>query len=337
MHGPKSQAGADLQQSLLAAADGVGLDVVTGASVEDLYARADGTVTGLSFRRRDGVLEMVGCDVLILACNGFGGDPDKVRHYIPEMADADYCGHAANTGDAATWGQALGAAVADMGSYQGHGSVAHPHGLPLTWAVITQGGFQINRDGVRFANEMRGYSEHAEEVTKQPGRIAWDIFDQRCEVPALAFQDYREIKALGSVKTADTIEALAALTGVPAATLAETFAQVERYRIGAAADPFGRDFTSQPGLARPYLACQISGALFHTQGGLVIDTQARVLGTNGRTLPNLLAGGGAARGLSGPSSWGYLSGNGLLAATMLGRLAGLTAARLTEDVTDHSR
>jgi fumarate reductase flavoprotein subunit len=45
-------------------------------------------------------------------------------------------------------------------------------------------------------------------------------------------------------------------------------------------------------------------------------------------LPNLFAGGGAARGLSGPSRWGYLSGNGLLTATVLGRAAGLGAAAL---------
>jgi fumarate reductase flavoprotein subunit len=54
------------------------------------------------------------------------------------------------------------------------------------------------------------------------------------------------------------------------------------------------------------------------------------LKTDGTPLPNLFAGGGAARGLSGPSSWGYMSGNGLLSAIVLGRLAGLSAARLLE-------
>lgn len=328
MHGPKTQSGADLEQFLLAAAETAGIDILTGASVEDLYARPDGTITGVAFRRPDGAVETVGCEALILACNGFGGDSAKVRHYIPEMAEADYCGHASNTGDCVDWGSALGATLDDMGSYQGHGSVAHPHGLPLTWAVITQGGFQVNRDGTRFANEMRGYSEHAEEVIKQPGRFAWDIYDARCERPALGFHDYREIKSLGAVKSADTIEALARITDVPLDALRETFMLVDRYRARAEADPFGRDFSAQPSLAPPYLACRISGALFHTQGGLAIDTDARVLGKDGAPLPNLLAGGGAARGLSGPASWGYLSGNGLLAATMLGRLAGLTAGRL---------
>ena len=67
----------------------------------------------------------------------------------------------------------------------------------------------------------------------------------------------------------------------------------------------------------------MTGALFHTQGGLVVDTEARVLRKGTRqALPNLFAGGGAARGLTGPSCWGYTSGVGLMTATTLGRLAG---------------
>jgi fumarate reductase flavoprotein subunit len=46
-------------------------------------------------------------------------------------------------------------------------------------------------------------------------------------------------------------------------------------------------------------------------------------------LPNLFAGGGAARGISGPTVDGYLSGNGLLAAVALGRAAGTSAARMS--------
>ena len=43
--------------------------------------------------------------------------------------------------------------------------------------------------------------------------------------------------------------------------------------------------------------------------------------------PNLFAGGGAAQGVSGPAVWGYLSGNGLLTAITLGRLAGEHAGK----------
>jgi fumarate reductase flavoprotein subunit len=44
---------------------------------------------------------------------------------------------------------------------------------------------------------------------------------------------------------------------------------------------------------------KVTGALFHTQGGLVVDTAARVLRADGTPVPNLYAGGGTAAGLSG--------------------------------------
>ena len=91
---------------------------------------------------------------------------------------------------------------------------------------------------------------------------------------------------------------------------------------------FGRDFTSKPALQVPYYAVKVTGALFHTQGGLAIDAQARVLKSDGTLFPNLYAGGGAARGLSGAHVWGYLSGNGLLSAVAGGAIAAHTAAQL---------
>jgi fumarate reductase flavoprotein subunit len=67
--------------------------------------------------------------------------------------------------------------------------------------------------------------------------------------------------------------------------------------------------------------------LFHTQGGLKVDEDARVLRHDGTAVPNLFAGGGAAAGISGRrGAAGYASGNGLLTALGLGRQAGLTAA-----------
>ncbi|HZG28750.1 MAG TPA: FAD-dependent oxidoreductase [Ensifer sp.] len=332
MHGPKSRTGADLEQSLLAAVSNAGIDLVTGASVEDLFADETGRIRGVRFRRPDGAAEVLGCRALVLACCGFAGDPDMVRRYIPEIADAECCGHLSNTGDAVKWGLELGAGVADMGAYQGHGSVAHPHSLPLTWAVITKGGVLINSEGQRFSNEMRGYSEHGAEVAAQPGHVAWDIFGEAGHAEAMGFHDFREISKLGAVKKAGSLEELALLTGLPLHRLQAEFAEIEKATQARATDRFGRRFGFEDVLRPPYYAVKVNGALFHTQGGLIIDAEARVLREDGSPLPNLLAGGGAARGVSGDSNYGYLSGNGLLTATTFGRLAGLSAARIAAEV-----
>jgi len=81
-------------------------------------------------------------------------------------------------------------------------------------------------------------------------------------------------------------------------------------------------------LKPPYYTVRVTCAIFHTQGGLAVNDEARVLKKDGTPLPNLFAGGGAAQGVSGPAVWGYLSGNGLLTAFTLGRIAGSCAAQL---------
>ena len=251
-----------------------------------------------------------------------------VQAHIPDMAGALYFGHQGNQGDAIIWGQALGAATRHLGSYQGHGSVADPHGILISWALMMQGGLQINRDGKRFSNEHHGYSEQARRVIAQPGGIAWNLFDARLLQLGREFEDFRQAEALGAIQPAQTISALAQMMSVPVAQLTETLAQVAHYASGTDHDFFGRDFSKTPVLEPPYYALKVTGALFHTQGGLAVDGEARVLRHDGTALPNLLAGGGAACGVSGSHDWGYLSGNGLLTAATLGYRAGVTAAKL---------
>ncbi|MDP6564446.1 MAG: FAD-dependent oxidoreductase [Alphaproteobacteria bacterium] len=328
MHAPPSRQGADLMGGLLRAGAEAGIDLLTDAHVNALFADPDGRVRGLQIERPDGGGEKIGCGALILACNGFGGNAAMIRQHIPEMVEASYFGHAGNQGDAVIWGQALGAAIRHMGAYQGHGSVAAPHNILITWALMMNGGIQINRDGRRFADEHRGYSEQAVDVLAQPDGIAWQVFDDRLLALGREFEDFRQAEAAGALRHGDDENALAATIGVPAMALAKTLAECRKWAAGKAYDPLGRDFSSQPALAPPYHAIKVSGALFHTQGGLVIDPLARVLRPDGTALPNLFAGGGAACGVSGSRVWGYLSGNGLLTAVGLGRLAGQTAAAL---------
>jgi fumarate reductase flavoprotein subunit len=209
-----------------------------------------------------------------------------------------------------------------LSGYQGHGSVATPHNILITWAAIMEGGFQVNRDGERFSNEARGYSEAAAEVLRQPGGIAFDIFDARIAGIARQFEDFKNAEKAGAVIGADSIAALAARIGVPADALQSEFDAIE---LGKP-DRFGR--VIEKPLAAPFCAIKVTGALFHTQGGLAIDSQARVLQRNGRPFPNLFAAGGAAVGVSGAQASGYLSGNGLLTAAVFGRIAGASAAKL---------
>ena len=321
MHGLPSRSGEALIDALRSAVEGAGIDILCDARVTTLLAQ-DGRIHGVGFTRPDGTTEALGCDRLVLACNGYGGNPALVSRYMPDIADALYFGHPGNQGEAMEWGKALGARIVHPGAYQGHGNVAHPHGILITWAVITEGGFQVNRHGTRFWNEAQGYSEAARAVLAQPGGEAFTIFDDRIAGIARQFADFRNAEAQGAIQQAETARDLAAQMGLPAAALEASLDGVEAAKRGAK-DPFGRTLAGAAALSPPYCAVRVTGALFHTQGGLAVDAQARVCRAEGGVFPNLFASGGAACGVSGAGDAGYLSGNGLLAAVTLGRLAGM--------------
>ncbi len=327
MHAPPSRQGLDLIGNLASAAENSSIDILTEAHVTDLFQNGN-QIIGLKLQRPDGSTETVGCNALILACNGYGGNAEMVRRYIPEMANATYFGHPGNQGDAVNWGRALGAETRHLGSFQGHGSVAHPHGILITWALMTEGGILVNSSGKRFTNEHDGYSEQAKRVLAQKDGLAWNIFDQRLHSLGLEFGEYREANKLGAIKSASSIEELAATLGLPEIELAATVNECTKLSKGKMADPFGRNFTTKANLTPPYCGIRVTGALFHTQGGLAVNEHAYVLRKNGIPFANLFASGGAAAGISGSSDWGYLSGNGLLSAVSLGRIAGLEATDL---------
>jgi fumarate reductase flavoprotein subunit len=328
MHGLPSRSGAELVDRLNRTAEQAAITIVTDATVSALFADDKGAIRGLEITRPDGSCDRVGCDALVLACNGYGGAPDLVAKYIPEMRTAQYFGHPGNRGDAVLWGQALGAKLCNMSGYQGHGSVAQPHAVLITWAVIMEGGFQVNVLGRRFSNESLGYSEQAAVVLIQPEGMAFDIFDERIAAIARQFEDFRQAEAGRAVISAASIEELAERLKLPPAALRETFREVENAKDGSVADPFGRAFAGVAHLSPPFKAVRVTGTLFHTQGGLAVDVTARVLNESDAPLPNLFAGGGAAAGVSGSVASGYLSGNGLLTATVLGRISGASAAKL---------
>ncbi len=327
MHGLSTRTGRELIDRLRNAAEANDIVILTERVAERLLVGANGRIAGIEIARADGVSERIGCDALILACNGYGGNPDLVRRFIPEMADALYFGHPGNRGDAVLWGEALGASLTHLGAYQGHGSVATPHNILITWAAIMQGGIQINAEGRRFCDESRGYSEEAAEVLRQPGGIAWDVFDERIAGVGRQFEDFRAAERAGAILSADTVDALAQAMHVPSEVFSAEWKEVEDLKSRSEQDRFGRRFALDQKCSAPFRAVKVTGALFHTQGGLAIDASARVRRKAGGVFPNLFAAGGAAAGVSGSSAEGYLSGNGLLTATVLGRLAGDNAAR----------
>lgn len=325
MHAPPDRTGAGLHRDMQRAVEAhPHITSRIGTAVVGLVADANRDVVG-AITETDGAQSRVRCDRVILATNGFGANPDLVAKYTPAMSSAMYFGSEGNTGEGILWGQALGAQLDYMDAYQAHNSVAVPQGLLMTYALVTEGGFQVNIHGQRFGTEDQGYSERALEVLDQPDGLAWDIYDQQIHTFAMSFDYYRQGVDSGAIHSADTVEKLAEKLGIDANGLSTTLARFNQAARGEAEDEQGRKLARE--LQGPFYGVRVTGALFHTQGGLRVNQHAQVQRADGSLVGNLYAGGGTAAGVSGHGPAGYLSGNGLLTAFVYGYLAGDHAAQ----------
>jgi len=324
LHAPQSRRGKDLVDDLVRAVERRGIPIAVGNAATELLI-SDGAVQGATVRVGT-ESESITAAKTILAVNGFAGAPHLVKRFCPEIAGARYFGALGSTGEAIIWGEAAGAALANIGAYQGYAAVADPHGSLLSWTTIEKGGIIVGPDARRFGNEALGYSGYAK-VVLENASPAFAIFDQRIFEIASQEEEFVELWRYGGLKTGGADE-IAAACGLDPDILKDELATYASAAAGQSTDPFGRpDFGIAP-LTPPYYSCRIVPGLFHTQGGLRIDRDGRVLRPDGRPIGNLFAGGGAAAGISGRSgALGYASGNGLLSAIGLGRLAGLAAAR----------
>lgn len=290
----------------------------------DVERDEGGAVCGAEVETPDGNREAISSAAVVLATNGFGSDAELVRTYIPEIAEGVYHGGDGSVGDALRLGQRLGLDLGYLDAYQGHGSLASPHGVLLTWATVMHGAFLVNKRGERFGDETVGYSEYAAQTLAQPGGVAWTVFDRRIDEACQVFVDYQDVVASRAVRWADDIPALADVIGADPEVLGTTIRSAAASARGEGPDHFGRTHWEEP-LSPPYAAVRVTGALFHTQGGLRVDADARVL-RGSVPVNGLYAAGGAAAGISGHGAAGYLAGNGLLSALGLGYLAGRHAA-----------
>ena len=324
MHAPPTRTGLPLVQDLRAAvSERSNIQLAVSSPVRSLVTDNTGAVIGVL----SGVTqeEAVKCRKVILACDGFGANRDMLERYCPGISNALYHNHPENTGDGIRWGMELGAAVEHMGAFQGHASLAHPDGILATWAIIMNGGIQVNKEGNRFGDETKDYSAYALEVLRQPDGLAYNIFEGRTYQSVFdGFEEIRQLVELGSVRRSESIEDFADRFGIDPFNLRKTSDAYNQARA-AGVDEFGRtEFGNE--LRPPLYGIQVTAALFHTQGGLKINRRAQVLRPDGSPIANLYAGGGAAVGVSGSGPAGYLSGNGLLTALGWGKVAGEDAA-----------
>ena len=184
-------------------------------------------------------------------------------------------------------------------------------------------------EGADFRNYT--YAKYGERILKQPGSIAYQIFDATLR-PMLRSEEY-DMPGI-SMMTADSIEKLGGELDIDAqqfaATVAEYNASIDTtvlfdptVKDGRAArvEPLKSNWAT-PLQTPPFFAYPVTCGITFTFGGLKGDVDGRVLSESGDPMPGLFVCGEA---LGGLFSGNYPGGSGLAAGTVFGRRAGRLA------------
>ena len=285
----------------------------------------DNQVVAAIVENPSGEKERVPTKNVLMATNGYGANSALLEKYNKEISQVYYHGSKFSRGDALEIGVRHGAAVGYLDAYQGHAAIAAHANTLVGWATVMQGGFIVDLDGNRFGDESAGYSEYAAILNRQKESTGWLIIDKEVHDGSMLFKEFEVTAASGAIVWADTLEEIAEKISVPASNLVSEFENAKAVNSGAAVDRLGRKVFEKP-LRSPFGAIKLRPSLFHTQGGLQINSHAQVLREDGSTVGGLYAAGGAAVGISGHGSDGYLAGNGLLAAFGLAYLCAKSVA-----------
>lgn len=324
LHAPESRRGTDLTDDLVAACQAANIDLITNSPVSGLLVE-NGCVRGVEISGERVETQQIRSHAVILASNGFGANPALIRTWLPEVLGTEYFGAHGSTGEGIEWGLDLGGHLANATAYQGYAAVAYPHGSILSWTTIEMGGIIIDSTGQRLGDESVGYSGFTTRIIKGQAPF-YVLCDARIRDLARRESEYAELVDMGGVRSYASAAAVAEALNIPAHVLEQTLSDYQSAASGETADPFQRrDFGIAP-LQSPLTVSRVVPGIFHTQGGLAVDTEGRVLGAGDQPIQGLFAVGGVAAGVSGATGAdGYSSGNGLLSAIGLGRIAGRAA------------
>jgi tricarballylate dehydrogenase len=337
--------GPGLVDSLTQIAKKNGIEIWYSARAVSLIAD-DAGAHGVVVKRAGKTAE-VKTKAVVLAAGGFQANPEwRTRYLGPGWELAKVRGTRFNTGDAIRMALDIGAAP--VGNWSGCHAVAWERNAPEFGDLAVGDQFQkhsypwgiyINAEGKRFVDEGADfrnytYAKYGRVILQQPGQFAWQIFDAK--VKGQLRDEYR-IKQVTKV-TANTLEELVKkLDDVNAdAALKEIKAYNAAVRTDIPFNPNVKDGRSTTGLAvnksnwantidtPPFEAYAVTCGITFTFGGLRINTDARVISTDGEPIPGLYAAGELVGGIF---YFNYPGGTGLTNGSVFGRIAGANAAK----------
>jgi len=336
--------GVGLVDSLIEQAGREGIEIRYATKAIRLIADRMGVITGVEVRGPEGPYE-IEAGAVVLGAGGFQANTEmRCRYLGPDWELAKVRGTPYNTGEGIQMALDIGAQSFghwssshtvqwDLGappfgdrkvgeSYQKH---SYPFGL-----IVNVNGERFVDEGADFRNYT--YAEYGRRVLKQPKRIAWQIFDQKCL--SLMRDEYR-IREVTKCQ-ADTMEELGRQMEIDVDAFVKTIEEYNAAVQDTAFNPAILDGKKTVGIdppksnwaqkmdAPPYEAYGVTAGITFTFGGLRTTKDAQVLDMENKDIPGLFACGELVGGLF---YYNYPGGSGLMSGSVFGKLAGEGAAR----------
>lgn len=320
IHAPEdgSGVGAYLVTAFLKQLDALNIKVLYNTTATEILM-ADGAAAGIK-AESDDTAYTINAGAVILATGGFGSNNDMICEFRPDLKGTVTTNTPGATGDGIRMATALGADTVDLEQIQLHPTVEQSTSMLITEGVRGDGAILVNQSGKRFTNELLTRDAVSAAELEQEGSYAYIIFDQNLRDNLGAIEKYVET---GITVQADTIEGLAELLDIDPATLAQTLADWNQCVADQKDPEFGRETGMDEDLSvAPYYAIKIAPGIHHTMGGVKINTNAEVIGTDGSVIPGLFAAGEVTGGVHGGNR---LGGNAVADIVVFGKTAGENA------------
>lgn len=327
---PVGHTGAELITKLKTKAGELGITIKTNMKAEQLLTDESGRVVGVEASTNGQKVIFHANNGVIMATGGFGSNIEMRKKYNPEL-DESYMSTdtPGTTGDGIIMAQEINADITNMENIQ-----TYPICNPITGVISLvadsrfDGAILINQGGARFVEELERRDVISKAILAQEGRYAYQFWNQEIADIGKTIEvhkdEYEQLIKEGLLYKADTIEDAANFFKVDVKTLKETVSKVNEY----AKTGKDLDYNHRGGLVSlekgPYYIQKAVPSVHHTMGGLVIDTKAHVLTTEGKVIPGLYAAGEVTGVVHGANR---LGGNAISDVITFGRIAGQEVAK----------
>ncbi|WP_129125037.1 flavocytochrome c [Geomonas oryzae] len=300
------------------------IDVRVNSEVVQILSDGNGRVTGVQVKGKHSGVYTIKSKAVIDTAGGFAANNELVGSYKPQFKETASSNQPGATGEGMFLAEKAGAKLIDMEQIQIHPTMGGETKVLISETVRGSGAILVNHAGKRFVNELTTRDKASAAILAQPEKSAFLVLGEEIRKSNVQIDGYIE---LGLVQQADSVAALAAKMGVPADALAAT---VENYNKAFAAkkDPeFQRQDIPRPVSGPKYYAIWVKPGRHHTMGGVKINTEAQVIGKDGKPLTGFYAAGEVTGGVHG---WNRLGGNAITDTVVFGRIAGANAAQFVK-------